>query len=142
VLRRRDNGLIFTVTQGETMHVPIEITAGNVILKGELFDSSCASAVVEALPLDVAANRWGDELYFGVPLEYPLDKTATTNVKIGDIGFWPPSSALAFFLGPTPISRGVVFVPASSVNVVGHIIWDATVLKTVNDGGRIRIERR
>jgi uncharacterized protein len=123
------------------MHIPIKITAGNVTLKGELFDSSCASAVVEALLLDVAANRWGDELCFGVPLEYPLDETATTNVKIGDIGFWPPGSALALFFGPTPISTGPVPVPASSVNVVGHIIGDATVLKRVNDGVRIRIER-
>jgi len=31
-----------------------------------------------------------------------LDETATTAVKAGDIGFWPPGNALAIFFGPTP----------------------------------------
>jgi uncharacterized protein len=91
------------------MHVPIKIRAGNVILNGKRFDSSCASAVVGSLPLDGEANRWGDEFYFGVPLKYTIDETATTSVKIGDIGFWPPGRPSPSFLarhrsaqGPTP----------------------------------------
>jgi hypothetical protein len=124
------------------VHTPIKIMAGNLLLDGELFDSPCASAVAGVLPLDVRANRWGDEFYFEIPLKYSRDDTATTRVRIGDIGFWPPGSALALFFGPTPISTGPDPVPASDVNLVGRIIDDSTVLREVENGAHIRIERR
>jgi hypothetical protein len=71
----------------------------------------------------------------------PLDETATTSVKVGDIGFWPPGNALAIFFGPTPMSSGPEPVPASNVNVVGKIIGDATSLRKVKGASMIRIDR-
>lgn len=70
----------------------------------------------------------------------PLDETATSRVKIGDIGYWPPGNALAIFFGPTPISRGSDPVPASDVNLVGRIIGDTTILREVQGSIRIKIE--
>jgi hypothetical protein len=69
------------------------------------------------------------------------DNTATTKVKVGDIGYWPPGHALAIFFGPTPMSSGADPVPASEVNMVGRITDDATVLKNAKGKGKIRIER-
>jgi uncharacterized protein len=124
------------------LHTPIKIIAGDLLLDGELFDSPCASAVAGVLPLDVRASRWGDEFYFEIPVKYPADDTATRSVKIGDIGFWPPGSALALFFGPTPISTGPDPVPASDINLVGRITDDATALGRAENTAHIRIERR
>jgi hypothetical protein len=71
----------------------------------------------------------------------PLDDTATTKVKIGDIGYWPPGNALAIFFGPTPMSSGDDPVPASEVNLVGRITGDATILKKAKGDNKIKIEK-
>ena len=70
----------------------------------------------------------------------PLDESATTKVKVGDIGYWPPGKALAIFFGPTPMSTGPDPVPASEVNLVGRILDDPRLLKKEKGAGMIRIE--
>jgi hypothetical protein len=119
----------------------VVITVGDVRLGAELTGTDIARAVFDALPIEAAFSTWGDEFYFKVPVEMGMDETATTSVKVGDIGYWPPGSALAIFFGPTPMSTGEDPVPASEVNLVGRIIDDATALKRVKEAGRILIER-
>ena len=122
------------------MPVPIIVAVEGLILRGELFDTPCARAVAGALPLAVRPNEWGDEFCFEVPLALPPDGTATTSVKVGDIGYWPPGRALAIFFGPTPLSTGPDPVPASEVNIVGRITGDASQLKAKKGARQIRIE--
>jgi hypothetical protein len=119
----------------------IRIIAGSVELEAELSDTECAGAIYEALPIDTAFNTWGEEFYFDIPVSRELDDTATTSVKVGDIGYWPPGSALAIFYGRTPASTGDDPVPASEVNLVGSIRGDAKLLKNAEGAGRIRIEK-
>lgn len=123
------------------MPARIRITIRDITLNAELFDTTCAKEIVEALPIIANPNEWGDEFYFEIPVNTPLDETATTKVKAGDIGYWPPGRALAIFFGPTPISTGSDPVPASAVNLVGKINGDATVLRKVKGAGEIRIEQ-
>jgi uncharacterized protein len=123
------------------MPTQIRITAGDIALRAELFDTACAQGIVERLPIEAEPNEWGDEFYFEIPVTASLDETATTRVKIGDIGYWPPGRAMALFFGPTPISTGSDPVPASAVNLVGKIIDDATLLKKASGATKIRIER-
>jgi hypothetical protein len=123
------------------MPTKIKIVIQNLALDAELFDTACANAIVAVLPIEASPNKWGDEFYFGIPLKQGLDDTATTNVKVGDIGFWPPGNALAIFFGPTPMSSGSDPVPASEVNVVGKITGDAAILRKVKGATKIRIER-
>lgn len=115
----------------------IKIQIGNTSLRAELFDTQCARQVMENLPIEANPNKWGDEFYFEIPVQAQLDQTATTKVKVGDIGFWPPGSALAIFFGPTPMSRGSDPVPASAVNLVGKILDDATVLRQEKGAGKV-----
>jgi hypothetical protein len=123
------------------MPVTIKISVGGATLKAELGDSECAKAIASKLPIETMPNVWGDEFYFEIPVKMGPDNTATTKVKVGDIGYWPPGHALAIFFGPTPMSSGVDPVPASEVNMVGRITDDATVLKNAKGKGKIRIER-
>jgi hypothetical protein len=112
---------------------------GNVTLKAELFDTACAKAIVERLPIEAMPDEWGDEFYFEIPVAMSLDETATAKVKIGDIGYWPPGRAMAIFFGPTPMSTGSDPVPASAVNLVGKIIDGAALLKKAKGAVKISI---
>jgi hypothetical protein len=123
------------------MLTPIIITIKDISLEAELSDTSCAKAIIDALPIETRPNEWGDEFYFEIAVTMPLDETATTKVKAGDIGFWPPGNALAIFFGPTPMSSGSDPVPASAVNVVGKIKGDVTKLKKAKGAKAIRIEK-
>jgi uncharacterized protein len=119
----------------------IKIILKDLTLAGELFDTDTARAVAEALPIEAVPEEWGDEFYFEIPVEMPLDGTATAKVKVGDIGYWPPGNALAIFFGPTPISSGSEPVAASEVNIVGRVTGDATVLRSVKGASKVRIEK-
>jgi hypothetical protein len=123
------------------MPTAVKITLNNITVEAELFDTACAKAISEKLPLEIAPNEWGDEFYFEIPVMNPLDKTATRMVKTGDIGYWPPGQALAIFFGPTPLSRGTDPVPASEVNIVGKIRGDATLLRKAKGALTIRVEK-
>lgn len=114
-------------------HVKIQI--GATSLRAEFFDTPCAGKIIDKLPIETIPDEWGDEFYFAIPVEAGLDETATTKVKVGDIGFWPPGNALAIFFGPTPMSKDSDPVPASEVNLVGKILDDATTLKKEKGSG-------
>jgi uncharacterized protein len=122
------------------MPTQVRITVGNVRLRAEFFDTACAKAIIERIPIKARPNEWGDEYYFEVPVAASLDETATTKVKVGDIGYWPPGRAIAIFFGRTPMSTRSDPVPASAVNLVGKIIDDATVLKKTKGATEIIIE--
>ena len=119
----------------------VKIIIKDVTLSAELSDTKTAKAIMNVLPIEVVPEKWGDEFYFEIPIQMPLDETATAKVKVGDIGYWPPGNALAIFFGPTPISTGSDPVPASDVNLVGKILGDATILRKVKGAHNIRIEK-
>lgn len=123
------------------MPVRIKINIEDIVLDAELFDTKCAKAIANMLPIETRPNEWGDEFYFEIPVKIALDETATTKVKIGDIGYWPSGNALAIFFGKTPMSIGADPVPASEVNLVGKIIGDATILKKGKGARTIRIKK-
>ncbi len=118
----------------------IRITAGSVKADAVLDDSSTAQAVWDALPLAIAGETWGDEIYFGIPVKAKPERPQET-VELGDLGYWPPGSAFCIFFGPTPMSRGAEIRPASAVNVFGRVVGDPKVFKKVSAGTTIRIER-
>ena len=118
----------------------IRITAGSVSAEAVLNESHTAAAVWNALPLSVPGQRWGEEIYFGIPVKVKPESPSET-VELGDIGYWPPGSAFCIFFGPTPASRGREIRPASPVNVFGRISGDATVFTSVRSGTAVRVER-
>jgi len=123
------------------MPTPIKIIIGKTILKAELFDTPCALAIAAGLPIETRPSEWGEEFYFTISVNHPLDSSATERVMVGDIGYWPPGQALALFFGPTPMSSGADPVPASAVNRVGRILDDSRLLKKEKGADKIRIEK-
>jgi hypothetical protein len=119
----------------------IQIHVGDVTLEGELNESPTASLIWEALPIEGMGNRWGEEIYFAIPVKAELDDTARTVVERGDLGYWPQGHALCIFFGPTPVSRGDEIRPASPVNLVGKIRGDLRVLKEAEEGTMVRLDK-
>jgi hypothetical protein len=118
----------------------ISIKAGKVEVTAELNNTKTAQAIWDALPITSRGNRWGEEIYFSIPLKLEAEN-AREVVDVGDLGYWPPGTAFCIFFGPTPMSRGEEIRPASPVNVFGKVTGDATAFKQVASGTEITIER-
>ena len=115
----------------------IKIEVNGETIAAELADSACAQQIRQALPIQGNANTWGEEIYFTIGVHSELDETAKEVVELGDIGFWPPGSAICFFFGQTPMSTADEIRPASAVNIVGRITGDQEVLKRVRHGQKV-----
>ena len=118
----------------------VRIKAGGVEALAELNDSKTAEQIWDALPVSASGSTWGDEIYFGIPVECKPENPKGV-VDEGDLGYWPPGSAFCIFFGPTPASHGNDIRPASPVNVFGKVQGDAKVFKSVRSGERVVIER-
>jgi len=118
----------------------IRIVAGDVEVFATLLDNRTADAVWNALPFEAAANTWGDEIYFSIPVSLG-EEDGREVVDPGDLGYWPPGKAFCIFWGPTPASRGTEIRPASRVNVFGKVEGDPKVFDRVPSGARIVVER-
>lgn len=127
-----------------TMVTRIEITTeatGRVA--GELDEKRnprTAQDIWNALPIEARANRWGEEIYFEIPVKIQ-EENSQQDVEIGDLAYWPPGNAFCIFFGRTPVSKGGKPSAYTPVNVFGRIIGDARVFRKVRDGDPIRIDR-
>jgi uncharacterized protein len=118
----------------------IRITAGGVIATASLDDSAAAGVFWEALPITGRGNRWGEEIYFGIPVDLP-EEAPRALVDRGDIAFWGPGGALCIFFGPTPVSGPGEIRAASPVTVFGSLEGDPGVFRRVADGVKVAIDR-
>jgi hypothetical protein len=118
----------------------IRITAGTVSVAAELNDSPTAAAVFDALPIEASGNRWGDEIYFSIPVKQKKAPDAREDMAVGELAYWPPGNAFCIFFGPTPASAGDQPRAASAVNPIGRVLDDVEALKSVPDGATVLIE--
>lgn len=119
----------------------IRIQMQDVVLEAELNESPSAQKIWNALPITGVANRWGDEIYFEIPVKCDPEPDARVDVAMGDLGYWPEGCGFCIFFGPTPVSTTDQPRAYSPVNVIGRVIGDATVCKKVKDGTPVSITR-
>jgi uncharacterized protein len=105
----------------------IRITDGEVARTARLNQSRTADAICQALRTDSRASCWGDEIYCHV-------------VEKGELGYWPPGSALCRFRGRTPASQADEIRAASPVSVSGRIKLGAGDFRRVRSGEQVIIE--
>lgn len=121
------------------MKKAIRIACGSVSIECELNESPTARAIFAALPLKGAFNRWGEEIYFSIPVAVKEEPDATMDVNVGDLGYWPVGKAFCVFFGPTPASSGLKPRAASPVNIFGHVKDDVTLLNKINDSDPVEV---
>jgi len=99
-----------------------------------------AKAIWDALPIESSANRWGDEVYFDIPVKVEAENTQQ-DTEIGDIAYWPAGNGFCIFFGPTPVSKGERPRAYSPVNVFGRVVGDPSVFRRVKTGEKIQVSR-
>ena len=119
----------------------IEITSGSIKATAELKNTPTAQAIYDALPIEGAANRWGDEIYFVIPVNLDVEEGAKDVVEEGDVAYWPEGNCFCIFFGKTPASKDDEIKAAAKVNVFGKIKGDAKAFKKVKDGDLVVIEK-
>ncbi len=117
----------------------IKIAAESVESLAELRNTKTAAAIIKALPFESEAHRWGDEIYFDIPVELELENGEEV-LNIGDLAYWPPGKSMCIFFGPTPSSKGSEIRAYSGVSVFGKVIGDARIFRAVKEGEKIRVE--
>ena len=109
----------------------IRIVMGKLSMEATLNDTPTAQKVAEVLPFRASFNTWGDEIYFGIPVDAELDDSAREVVELGDLGYWPTGKAFCIFFGQTPVSKPGKIMPASAVNIIGRVDGDDKRFKEV-----------
>lgn len=117
----------------------IKIVSESAEALAELRNTKTASSIIEALPFESIAHRWGEEIYFDIPPELELENGKEV-LDVGDVAYWPPGKSMCIFFGPTPSSKGSEVRAYSAVSVFGKIIGDAGIFRAVKEGERIRVE--
>ena len=111
-------------------------------VEAELFDTPTGRSVYEALPLQRNVNRWGEEIYFEIPVHCELEDSARAEVEVGDLAYWPNMPAFCIFFGPTPVSKSGQPTAASPVNVFGRILsLETDLLSGIPDDANVVVEK-
>jgi hypothetical protein len=119
----------------------IEIRSGSVTAVATLHANPTADAIWAALPISARVNRWGEEIYFEIPVQLAQAEDARDVLDAGELGYWPVGHAVCIFWGPTPASRAGEIRAYSPVNVFGQLEGDPRAFDSVSGGAEIEIER-
>ena len=119
----------------------IEIRSGDVTAVATLHENPTADAIWAALPISARVNRWGEEIYFEIPVQLAQTEDAREVLEPGELGYWPVGHAFCIFWGPTPASRAGEIRAYSPVNVFGQLEGDPRAFDNVPGGASIEIER-
>ncbi len=117
----------------------IKIEFENTSIDAVLNNSETADKIKKILPLSNSVNIWGDEIYFSIGVnDGEIDSKEV--VELGDLGYWPPGNAFCLFFGLTPASEGDKIMPASPVNIIGKILSDLEILKSIKSGEKVSVK--
>jgi hypothetical protein len=94
--------------------------------------------LLENSSFEAKAERWGDEVYFELPVKLEL-KGERTLMEVGEVAYWPDGNCLCIFFGPTPMSRDEQPVAYSKVKPLGRVIEGLSRLKDVSNEELVRV---
>lgn len=93
--------------------------------------------LVEHLPLEGRARKWGKEIYFSVGVSIEEENFQEV-VQKGSVAFWPSGNAICIFFGPTPVSTDERPKAAGPVNVFGKVS-QITKFERIKSGEKVRV---
>jgi hypothetical protein len=123
------------------MMTRFRLVSGAIALEGSVTDENprTAGIIIESLPIEGRANRWGEEVYFDTALDIP-EETGRQDVEVGEVAFWPAGRAIAIFFGRTPVSVSERPRAYENVNVFGRLEGEVKSLSRVEGGDVVLLE--
>jgi hypothetical protein len=118
----------------------ISIKAGTIEVQAELNNTRTAKSLLGILPIKATISTWGDGIYFDIPLNMEIEDGKQV-VEMGDVAYWPDGPSLCLFFGRTPASRGDEIRAASPVTILGRIVGDPKILKSIRAGAGITVRK-
>lgn len=98
--------------------------------------------VLEQLPIEGTAQRWGQEIYFLVPFGIAQER-GRQECEPGEVGFWVDGPGIAVFFGKTPVSTSSKPKAYSPCNFFARLSGelDKQALNAVKDGEKIWLDK-
>lgn len=112
----------------------------SISLTAVLDDTPTSQKLIKVLPAESRVHTWGEEVYFSLPVKAGLEQDTREVVDPGTVCFWVEGSSLAIPFGPTPASKAGECRLVARVNILGKLESAPTLLKSVRDGERVRVE--
>ena len=112
----------------------VQFRTPQVAFQGILYAHPISRALLAELPISSTVKRWGEEIYFEVPV-HMTNIEPTSDVSVGDIAYWPEGPCVCVFFGKTPASKGKAPRPASDVTIIGSTDTPVEVLRSIKEGG-------
>ena len=109
---------------GVDVEIEVEDDVGRKLSKAKVFKAK--------------ANRWGDEIYFELPVNLGL-KGEKVVMEVGEVAYWPEGNSLCIFFGPTPVSKEGEPRAYSPVKSIGRVLGDPEKLTGVRDGESVEV---
>lgn len=91
-----------------------------------------ADAILRILPVGGRIVRYGEEVYFQIPVKGPSENPRSS-LDVGSIGYWPMGSAVCIFYGPTK--------PYGPVNRLGKITEGLDLFRNAKEGTVVTIRK-
>ena len=117
----------------------IRFEFGSISLEPELLQTQTADAIWNKLPISGEVLRWGEEVYFEIPVATKREPGARALVDAGEIAYWPDGNSIAIGFGRTPISAPGEIRLASPCNIWAKAIGDVRSLHPVPAGAQVNV---
>jgi hypothetical protein len=69
----------------------IKIETDEITMEAELSKNETGQKIFDSLPIEGKVNRWGEEIYFSIPVDLTEASDARQEMEVGELGYWLPS---------------------------------------------------
>ena len=121
--------------------VQVAITTDAVKLIVETRKTETARQILAVLPFKARALKWGEEVYFMMPVNAGREADAKAVVNPGEIAFWTQGHAIAIGYGETPLSAPGEIRLAAPCNIWADAVGDVRSLDVIEEGDEIEVKR-